>query len=359
MIGYCNLNIPLTLKTLPMIPGQKDTGYFTLMKKFPFSRFLVVFLVLSIGIVSIACSNDDPDPIVSVDPDPDPEPDPDPVADPTNGNTTLEATSTVVANGIATAVVTVTLADTEGNLFTTSGGTVALTSTGDATVSAVTDNSDGTYTATVTNTTAEAVTISGTLGGTAIANTTEITFTVETTGNAAESTEPVGPTILRINSGGEEITISDVTFLEDQYGDGPSFSFVNEFLTDIENTEFDEVFITERVTNHGFPLEPFSYRIPVSNGVYSVKLYWAEVYWGVHPEGIDGGVGSRIFSVTMEGMPIISDIDLFADLGPATADTRMYDIEVTDGELTITFQSTVDRPKVSAIEIFGNSPINP
>ncbi len=280
----------------------------------------------------------------------------DPVLDPTG--TTIEATSSVVANGIATAVVIVTLVDTQGNPFTTSGGTVELTSTGDATVSAVTDNSDGTYTATVTNTTAEAVTISGTLGGTAITNTTEITFTVETTGNAEESTVPVGPTILRINSGGEEITIGDVTFFKDQFSAGPAFSFVNEFLTDIENTEFDEVFISERVTNNGFPLEPFSYRIPVSNGIYSVKLYWAEVYWGIHPDGIDGGVGSRIFSVTMEGMPIVTDIDLFADLGPATADTRMYDIEVTDGELTITFQSSVDRPKVSAIEIFGNSPIN-
>ncbi len=329
------------------------------MKKLSYSRFLLMFLVISISVASVACSSDDPDPVVTIDPDPDPDPEPDPIADPTNANTTIEATSSVVANGVATAVVTVTLADTQGSLFTTSGGTVALTSTGDATVSAVTDNGDGTYNATVTNNTAEAVTISGTLGGTAITNTTEITFTIETTGNAEESTEPVGPTILRINSGGEEITIDGVTFLEDQYGDGPSFSFENEFLTEIENTEFDEVFITERVTNHSFPLEPFSYRIPVSNGIYSVKLYWAEVYWGVHPEGIDGGAGSRIFSVTMEGMPIVTDIDLFADLGPATADTRMYDIEVTDGELTITFQSTVDRPKISAIEIFGNSPVNP
>ncbi len=329
------------------------------MKKSPLKLVMMALLFVFIGVVSVSCSGDDSEPVVSVDPDPEPEPEPDPIVDPTNDNTTVEATSSVIANGIATAVVTVTLADTEGNLFTTSGGTVDLTSTGDATVSSVTDNDDGTYNATVTNTTAEGVTISGTLGGTAITNMTEITFTIETTGNAEESTEPVGPTILRINSGGDEITIGDVTFLKDQFSDGPTFSFVNEFLTEIENTEFDEVFVTERVTKNAFPLEPFSYRIPVSNGIYSVKLYWAEIYWGIHPDGIDGGVGSRIFSVTMEGMPIISDIDLFADLGIATADSRMYDIEVTDGELTITFQSSVDRPKISAIEIFGNSPINP
>ena len=43
---------------------------------------------------------------------------------------------------------------------------------------AVTDNNNGTYTATVTNTVAESVTISGTLDGAAITDTAAITFTV-------------------------------------------------------------------------------------------------------------------------------------------------------------------------------------
>ena len=324
------------------------------MKNFPNTRLMLFMLVLSMSLIPIACGSDDSAPVIVIE-----DPKEDPKADPTNANTTIEATSSVVANGLATAVVTVTLADDQGDLFTTSGGTLALSSTGDAVVSAVTDNGDGTYTATVTNDKVEAVTISGTLGGTAITDTAEITFTIETSGDAEESTVPVGPTILRINSGGQEVTIGDVTFLSDRYGDGPTFNYVNEFLTEVDGTDFDEVFFTERVTKNSFPLEPFSYRIPVANGTYSIKLYWAEVYWGVHPNGIPGGVGSRIFSVTMEGQPIITDIDLFAELGPATADSRMYDIEVTDGELTITFQSTVDRPKISAIEIFGNSPVNP
>ena len=71
-----------------------------------------------------------------------------------------------------------TLADASGNLLTASGGTVALSSTGSATIGAVTDNGDGTYTATVTNTVAESVTISGTLDGAAITDTATVTFTV-------------------------------------------------------------------------------------------------------------------------------------------------------------------------------------
>ena len=102
-------------------------------------------------------------------------------ADPTNGNTTLVAAPTsVVADGSTTSSVTVTLADASGNLLTASGGTVALSSTGSATIGAVTDNGDGTYTATVTNTVAESVTISGTLDGAAITDTATVTFTVGT-----------------------------------------------------------------------------------------------------------------------------------------------------------------------------------
>ncbi len=319
------------------------------MKRLPFGRLLLFFLVLSISIMSVACSSSDSDPTVVVDPKP----------DPTNAGTTIEATSSVVADGSATSTVTVTLADTEGKRFTTSGGTVVLNSTGSASISTVTDNSNGTYGATVTNTTAETVTISGTLAGKAITDTAEITF--DPIPDAEESTEPVGPSIIRINSGGPEVTIGGVTFLAENYDliDGPIFPFVNEFLTDVEGTDLDELFYTEIVTQNDSATSPFSYKIPIENGTYTVKLYWAEVYWGIHPEGIDGGVGSRIFSVTMEDMPIINNIDLFAELGTANADTRMYDIEVTDGELTITFQSTVDRPKISAIEIFGNGAIIP
>ena len=52
-----------------------------------------------------------------------------------------------------------------------------LSTTGSATLSAVTDNDDGTYTATVTNTVVEAVTISGTIAGNAITDTAIVNFT--------------------------------------------------------------------------------------------------------------------------------------------------------------------------------------
>ena len=88
----------------------------------------------------------------------------------------VAAPTSVVADGSTTSTVTVTLADANGNLLSASGGTVVLSSTGSATIGAVTDNGNGTYTATVTNTVAESVTISGTLDGANITDTATITF---------------------------------------------------------------------------------------------------------------------------------------------------------------------------------------
>ena len=59
----------------------------------------------------------------------------------------------------------------------------------------------------------------------------------------------------------------------------------------------------------------------------------------------------------MEGTPIFTGYDLVKEVGPATASFRMYDIEVTDGELNITFEATVNKPKISAIEVLGTGTI--
>ena len=74
-------------------------------------------------------------------------------------NSIVTATSPIEANGTAISTITVQLVDANGTYLTTSSGTITLATTGDAILSAVVDNGDGTYTATATNTTAETVTI--------------------------------------------------------------------------------------------------------------------------------------------------------------------------------------------------------
>ncbi|GMA32717.1 hypothetical protein [Litorihabitans aurantiacus] len=59
-----------------------------------------------------------------------------------------------------------------------------------------------------------------------------------------------------------------------------------------------------------------------------------------------------MFSVNLEGGPVeIANLDLNARVAPMTAFITTNTIAVTDGTLNIAFSSTVDQPKVSAIEI--------
>ena len=325
---------------------------------------LLSALFVSFIMVPVACSSDDggTDTEQKPDPDPDPEPEPEQVADPTNENTVIDATAAAHANGISTSTVTVTLADSDGKKLTKSGGTVVLLATGSSTVSAVTDNADGTYTATVSGDVEETITVSGKLDDVAITSTVDITFNPDESNPAQEaeqSTEPAGPTLLRINCGGPEVTFGDITFLEDQYFGENSEVFTNPFVTEIDNTEMDAIYLTERVSADGPMFKgPTSYDIPVTNGTYTVKLYFAEIYWGVeNPQGFEGGEGSRIFNILMEDKEIFTGYDLFKEHGAASAGSKMYDIEVTDGELNIMLEATVNKPKISAIEVFGTGTI--
>ncbi|WP_437372259.1 malectin domain-containing carbohydrate-binding protein [Maribacter litoralis] len=322
---------------------------------------LITILSLFFISINISCSSSDDDTISITDPDPEPEPEV--VVDPTNSNTTIEASSPIESESYLTSIITVQLANNDGTLVTSGGNQIVLNVTGTATISEITDNGDGTYSASVSSDIEESITVSGTVNGNQITDTAIINFEGIQANPALEieqSTEPLGPTIIRINSGGPEIAYGDVIFQADQYFEGPSEAYTNPSVTEISETDMDEIFLTERVTEDNNPTGPFSYAIPLTNGSYTVKLYFAEIYWGVeNPEMLEGGVGSRVFDIIMEDAQIFTSYDIFKDVGVATASSRMYDIEVIDGELNILFEATVDRPKISAIEIFGNGTITP
>ena len=98
-------------------------------------------------------------------------------------NSTIAANPTsILANGTSTSTITVQIKDTLGNNFTTSAGTVNIT-TNAGTITNIVDNNDGTYTATLTSsTTVETATISYTLNGTTGTNTATVNFTAVPSG---------------------------------------------------------------------------------------------------------------------------------------------------------------------------------
>lgn len=91
--------------------------------------------------------------------------------------TTISASPTVIFNdGFATSTITVQTKDSEGNNRTTGGETVGLSVTS-GTLGSVTDNSDGTYTATLTSSIVAGVaTVTGTLNAVAITDDANVEY---------------------------------------------------------------------------------------------------------------------------------------------------------------------------------------
>ncbi len=85
---------------------------------------------------------------------------------------------------------------------------------------------------------------------------------------------------------------------------------------------------------------------PLPNGRYDITFHFAEPF--------DEPVGSRVFSVLAEGNVVIPDLDVRGarDEKYVSALTRtVSDVEVTDGQLDVTFEASVGEPVLSAIVV--------
>lgn len=87
----------------------------------------------------------------------------------------------------------------------------------------------------------------------------------------------------------------------------------------------------------------FSYSIPVQNGTYTLYLKFMEPY--------ETAVGQRIFSVSANGATIISNLDIYSQVGKNTALQLSFTVTVTNGTLNLSFTPTANNAIVSAIAI--------
>ncbi len=91
-----------------------------------------------------------------------------------------------------------------------------------------------------------------------------------------------------------------------------------------------------------------AYKIPVPNGTYEVTLKFAELYCS--------SANCRVFSVNVEGVTAVSNLDLFAQVGK----NRAYDVKktvtVTDGILNINFTAIKNAAKINGILVKSTQP---
>ncbi|MFT4833156.1 MAG: hypothetical protein ACI815_002820, partial [Psychroserpens sp.] len=160
--------------------------------------------------------------------------------------------------------------------------------------------------------------------------------------------EPTGGFALRINAGGPQTTYGGNVFEVDQYFDvGTSL--------DRSQTGLPQPYRTLRYSSSGV----MGYDIPVPNGEYTVILHFAETWFGATGGGA-GGVGSRVFDVSMEGQLVEDNLDVFSVAGGAqTMLVRSHTVTVTGGILDVEFSSLasvggVRHPIINAIEVLGS-----
>jgi hypothetical protein len=107
----------------------------------------------------------------------------------------------------------------------------------------------------------------------------------------------------------------------------------------------------------------FRYDIPVKDGDYELRLYFAETLFGETNTGGFGGEGSRAFAVQINGKTVKERLDVVGEVGASTADVKVYrDVTpAADGRIHVSFLPLVSVPFLNAIEITPGTPgrLNP
>ena len=113
----------------------------------------------------------------------------------------------------------------------------------------------------------------------------------------------------------------------------------------VDGPDDPQIYGSERYGN-------FSYAIPVGDGRYTVKLHFAETYWGPNEQG-GGGVGSRVFDVYCNGIALLRNFDMYKEVGPRQQIVKSFHGLQPNGQgkLLLSFVPRKNYANISAIEV--------
>jgi hypothetical protein len=157
-----------------------------------------------------------------------------------------------------------------------------------------------------------------------------------------------GSSVVNINCGGGAYTGVDGTnWSGDQYFSDGDLMYTSDM---IQNTRDLALYRSARAGLYG----DFTYSIPVANGTYNVNLLFAEIqYWSR---------GDRVFNVSINGTPALSNFDILAQVASRTAMSQTFPVTVTNGLVQIAVTGVVNRGIVNGIQIVptaGGVPVTP
>ena len=166
-------------------------------------------------------------------------------------------------------------------------------------------------------------------------------------------------TVIALNAGGPTLTLTDTsgvstTWVNDSAyvtAGNPNGTYSDlDYVGQIDNTNLDDLYITERYGGNQVPLH---YSIPITAAdLYLVELHFAEIFYGV-----DGPDGQRSFDVYIEDTLVLDNYNVATAAGGSLrAHIERTMVEVDDGTLDIIFDASdvtqhLDNAKISAIAV--------
>jgi len=138
------------------------------------------------------------------------------------------------------------------------------------------------------------------------------------------------PFALKINCGGSALSSGGILYQTDTDFTTGSGVYHNSAIP-------NSVYSTERYGSN------FSYNFSVPNADYTVELQFEEIYFHAP--------NKRVFSVSINNQPVITNLDLFQQKGYGVPYTASFPVTVSNGKLPIHFTSSVNNAKISAIQI--------
>lgn len=160
-----------------------------------------------------------------------------------------------------------------------------------------------------------------------------------------------GTAVYALNAGGNSFTdangiewIADTPFTNEAAA--VSFGFSNGTNLDLTDPSVPDntaqlLLQSERWDSGGG--DEMAYALDVANGNYQVDLYFADIYSGTQ------SVGARVFDIQLEGVTVLDDYDIFADVGGFTGVVKTFNVEVQDGVLDLEFLHETENPAIKGI----------
>lgn len=146
---------------------------------------------------------------------------------------------------------------------------------------------------------------------------------------------------IRVNSGGGKYTDSKGQVWQADYGFSGGTAV--DLPGSVKGTSDQALF--QRARQNENPNSGIIYSFNVPNGQYHVNLYFAEAWGGAF---YDGG---RVFNVKMQGAPVFTKLDIFAEAGADAMLIKGSDVTVTNGKVAIEFDNVVGDAVINAIEV--------